>query len=94
VTLLTGKLTFADAQALAAAIRDRKAAPIEWVDGNGATVAKQFGELKIVRPMPVACDSNPSGVVMIATFATVQTPGKRILVKFDPKLTVEFDQSE
>lgn len=92
MTLLTGKLSFQDAQALAAAIRDGKAAPLEWVDTNGTTIAKQFGELKVVRPMPVACDSNASGVVMVASFATVQSPGKKILVKLGPKTVVEFEE--
>ena len=92
VTLLTGKLTFQDAQALAAAIRERKAAPITWVDERGKTIATQFGELKVVRPMPVSCEGSASGVVMIATFATVQVPQKKILVKFSPTLTVEFEE--
>ncbi|HSP35906.1 MAG TPA: hypothetical protein VLU46_16455 [Thermoanaerobaculia bacterium] len=92
VTLLTGRLSFHDAQALAAAIRDGKAAPIEWVDDKGATIARPFGALKIVRPMPVACEENASGVVMIATFASGRTPAKKILVRFTPKNVVEFDE--
>lgn len=92
LTMLTGKMTFQDAQALATAIHDRKAAPLEWVDSKGKTIATQFGELKVIRPMPVACDANSSGVIMMATFATVQTPPNKIWIKFDPKLTVEFDE--
>lgn len=92
LTLLTGKLTFHDAQALAAAIHDGKAAPIEWVDENGSTIARQFGDLRIVRPMPISCEENASGVVMIATFATGQTPSKKIFVKFAPKNVVAFDE--
>ena len=92
MTLLTGKLSYQDAQELAAAIHDGKAAPIEWVEENGRVVAKQFGELRIIRPMPVACDGNSSGVIMMTTFATVQTPGKRIFVRFGPKSTVEFEE--
>lgn len=95
LTLLTGKLTFQDAQALAVAIRDGKAAPLEWVDSRGKAIATQFGELKVIRPMPVACDANASGVIMMATFATVQTPSSKIWIKFNPQLTVEFnEQSE
>ncbi len=92
MTLLTGKLSYQNAQELAAAIRDGKSAPIEWVESNGTVIAKQFGDLKIIRPMPVACDDNPSGVIMMTTFATVQSPGKKIYVKFGPKIIVEFDE--
>ncbi|HEU4521187.1 MAG TPA: hypothetical protein VFT12_04235 [Thermoanaerobaculia bacterium] len=92
VTLLTGKLTFQEAQELSAAIATRKAPPLEWVDASGKTIATQFGELKVVRPMPVGCDDKPSGVVMIATFATVQTPASTMHVRLEPKTTVEFSE--
>lgn len=92
VTLLTGKLTFQEAQALAVSIREKKSPAIEWVDDSGKTLAKQFGELKIVRPMPVGCDGKTSGVVMIVTFGTPQVPSKRMNVKLDPNTTVPFDQ--
>src|SRR5688572_14330403 len=85
VTLLTGKLTFQEAQALAAAIQQRRSAPLEWVSDDGKSIGKQYGELKVVRPMPVGCDNKPSGVVMIATFITVQKPVKKMNVKLDPK---------
>ena len=58
VTLLTGKLTFQAAKALATAIHEGKASPLEWVDPSGKSIAKQFGELRVVRPMPVGCDGN------------------------------------
>lgn len=92
VTLLTGKLTFQEAQALSAAIAKKEAAPLEWVDGHGKALAKQFGELKIVRPMPVGCDGKPSGVVMIANFATAAQPSKKMMVKLNADTTVEFDE--
>ncbi len=92
VTLLTGKLTFQEAQALAAEINKKSAPPIEWVDDGGKTIARQFGELKVVRPMPVGCDGKTSGVVMIVTFATSVLPNKKMLVKLNPELTVPFDQ--
>ena len=92
VTFLTGKLTFQSAQALAAAIRDGKAAPIEWVDSSGKTIARQFGDLKVIRPMPVSCDANASGVIMIAVFPAVQPTSRRMFVKLDPNNIVEFDQ--
>lgn len=92
VTLLTGKLTFQEAQALAAAINKKASPPVEWVSDDGKTIAKQFGELKVVRPMPVGCDGKTSGVVMIVTFASSVIPAKKMLVKLDPETTVAFDQ--
>jgi hypothetical protein len=92
VTLLTGKLTFQEAQALSAAIQKQTSPPLEWVDDKGKAIAKQFGELKVVRPMPVGCDGKTSGVVMIVAFATFSSPEKKMLVKLDPNTTVAFDQ--
>lgn len=86
VTLLTGKYTFQEAQAMA------KSTKLEWVDGTGKTVAKQVGELKVVRPMPVGCDGKTSGVVLIASFGTSLVPSGKMLVKFDANTTVAFDQ--
>lgn len=92
VTLLTGKLTFQEAQALSASIQKKTAPPVEWVGADGKTISKQFGELKVVRPMPVGCDGKTSGVVMIVNFATSSIPNKTMLVKLDPETTVTFDQ--
>ncbi|HET7435156.1 MAG TPA: hypothetical protein VFN10_10650 [Thermoanaerobaculia bacterium] len=92
VTLLTGHLTFQEAQALAKAIEAKEAPPLEWLDANGKTIAKQYGELKIVRPMPVGCDGKSSGVVMIATFPTQIAPSKKMTVKFNAATTVTFDE--
>ena len=86
VTLLTGKYTFQEAQVMA------KSAKLEWVDDGGKAIAKQFGELKVVRPMPVGCDGKTSGVVLIAQFGTARPPSKRMLVKFDANTIVEFEQ--
>jgi hypothetical protein len=92
VTLLTGKLTFQEAQALAAAIKAKEAPALEWLDEGGKTIAKQFGDLKVVRPMPVGCDGKSSGVVLIVSFPTNNTPVKKIIVKLNPESTVTFDQ--
>jgi hypothetical protein len=92
VTLLTGKLTFQEARALAMSIQKKQAAPLEWVGADGKAIAKQFGELKVVRPMPVGCDGKTSGVVMIVSFATAATPAKTMLVKLTADTTVTFDQ--
>ena len=92
VTLLTGKLTFQEAQALASAIAEGTSPPLEWVSDEGKTLAKQFGELKIVRPMPVGCEGKPSGVIMIVNFATANTPARKMPVKLDSKTVVVFDE--
>ena len=92
VTLLTGKLTFQEAQALAAKIGKKESAPLEWLDDSGKTIAKQFGELKVVRPMPVGCDGKASGVVMIVSFPSASTPTKKMNVKLDANTTVAFEQ--
>jgi opacity protein-like surface antigen len=92
VTLLTGKLTFQEAQALAASIQKKEAPPLEWLSAEGRVISKQFGELKVVRPMPVGCDGKSSGVVMIVNFATSSNPSKKMTVKLDAKTTVEFEQ--
>src|SRR6266568_7525979 len=63
MTLLTGKLTFQEADALAKAIASKQAPPIEWVDDGGKTIARQLGDMKAVRPMPVACEPRTSGAV-------------------------------
>ncbi len=92
VTLLTGKLTFQEAQTLAASILKKQATPLEWVSAEGKSIAKQFGELKVVRPMPVGCDGKTSGVVLIVTFPTTVAPDKKMLVKLNAETTIPFDQ--
>ena len=92
LTLLTGMLTFQEAQALAKAIKERKSPEIEWVDEKGKTVARQFGDLNVVRPMPVGCDGRASGVVMNATFFTAVKPVRKMFVKLDADTTVEFSE--
>lgn len=94
VTLLTGKLTFQEAQALAVSIASKQAPPIEWVDDKGRSIAKQFGDAKIVRPMPVGCDGKTSGVVMVITFPTGQQPSSKMQIKLDGTATVTFEQQK
>ena len=94
VTFLTGKLTFQEAQALSKAIIAGQAEPLEWVDEKGKTLAKQTGELRVVRPMPVGCDGKTSGVVIIATFLAVRPPTGKMHVKLNPTTTVVFDEQK
>ena len=90
ITLLTGRLTFQEAQTLAHDIEEKRAEPIEWVDGKGKTIARQLGELRVVRPMPVACDDKPSGVIMVVTFLATRPPEEKMLVRLEPKTVVLF----
>lgn len=90
ITLLTGMLTFQEAKALAADIQSGKAKPIEWIDDKGKAIAKQFGELRVVRPMPVGCDGRSSGVVMTFSLMTVNPPVKSMAVRLTPTSTVVF----
>ncbi len=92
VTLLTGKLTFQEAQELAAAIAKKQNPPIEWLNADGKTHAKQQGDLKVVRPMPVGCDGKTSGVVIVAQFGSALPPSKAMIVKLTPDITVTFDE--
>src|SRR5437763_17213469 len=84
VTLLTGMLTFQEADALSKAIASSQAPGVEWVDAGGKAIARQFGPMKAVRPMPVACESRTSGSVVIVTFITGDTPSKKMRVKLGP----------
>jgi hypothetical protein len=92
VTLLTGKLTFQEAQELSAKIKNGQSPRIEWVDDAGKPISKQVGDLKVVRPMPVGCDGKSSGVVVVATFLSVHPPSKKMNVRLDANTTVAFEQ--
>jgi hypothetical protein len=91
LTLLTGQLTFDEAKQLAAAIGTGQKPPLEWQSSDGRVIARQFGELKVVRPMPIACDDKPSGVVVQAVFPTQNKPGEVLRIKLDEGLIVIFN---
>jgi len=91
LTLLTGKLTFAEAQELAKAVSAKSRPPLAWVDEGGKTIAESSA-VEAVRPMPVACDDKPSGSVINVTFLTFATPGKGLMIKFSEDLIVYFDE--
>lgn len=93
-TLLTGKLTFPEAQELARAIRDKKSPGLEWVSEKGKSIGIQHGDLKVIRPMPVGCDGRKSGVVMNVTFNTVMNPAKKVSIKLGADRIVDFELSE
>lgn len=92
VTLLTGKLTYQEASALAKSIKDGQSPPLEWIGETGRPIARQYGELKIVRPMPVGCDGKKSGVIMVTTFFSLQKPVKKMNIRLDANTTVAFDE--
>lgn len=92
VTLLSGALTFQEAQALSNAIKRQIAVPLEWIDGTTKLIAKQSGELKVIRPMPVGCGSKTSGVVMTVTFVNPTPPAGKMYVRFEGKSVVLFEQ--
>jgi hypothetical protein len=92
MTLLTGKLTFQEADALSKAIAAKQAPPIEWVDDNGKTIAKQLGDMKAVRPMPVACDNRTSGAVISVIFQSAAPPSKKMRIKLDDKTIIDFEE--
>ena len=93
VTLLTGHFTFQEAQTLARDIADGRTPSLEWVDDRGKSLGKQFGDLKIVRPMPVACEGKPSGSVILMTVLAPRAPMAKMSVKF-PTRTVEFAEQK
>lgn len=92
VTLLSGALTFQEAQALSAAIRRGSAQGLEWIDHGAKVVAKQSGDLKVIRPMPVGCGGKASGVVMTVSFPSATAPAGKMLIRFEGKSVVEFEQ--
>lgn len=94
VTLLTGKLTFEEAKTLAQNLASHQAPLLEWIDDGGKLIAKQFGELKVMRPMPVGCDGRASGVVVVVTFLSSNTPGKKMTIKLDANTSVAFEEQE
>lgn len=94
-TLLTGMLTFDEAKAVAAEIAEGSRNPIRWMNVDGKVVARNFGPIRVVRPMPVSCEGKGSGVVLQAVFPTGNTPDRQIQMDFGRDLVVEFEaQSE
>ena len=55
MTLLTGKLTFAEAEALSKAISEHQSPPIEWLDDSGKSIAKQLGPIRAKAPLTRRC---------------------------------------
>ena len=94
ITLLTGYLTFQDAQQLARDIQAKKSPLLEWVDDKGKMIARQISELRVMRPMPVACGDKQSGVIMVTTFLSARPPEGKMRVKIDEKTVVDFEEQK
>jgi hypothetical protein len=93
-TLLTGMMNFQEAQELATAIAERKSPPVVWVDAGGKQIAQQLGQIKAVRPMPVACEGKSSGVVISLTVLSARQPQDNVLIQLKPDLIVEFEKQD
>ncbi|MBI2215481.1 MAG: hypothetical protein HYU52_17665 [Acidobacteria bacterium] len=92
VTLLTGSITFQEAQELSKNIQSKKAI-VEWVDDKGKAIATA-AEFQPVRPMPVACGDKPSGAVLNVVFLTFANPSKAMTVKLGEATTVTFSEQD
>jgi hypothetical protein len=92
VTLLTGSVTFQEAQDIAKNLQAKKAT-VEWVDDKGKTLAAA-AEFQAVRPMPVACGDKPSGAVINVVFLTFTNPSKTMTVKLGDVATVAFVEQD
>ncbi len=90
VTLLTGSLTFQEAQELGKNVTAKKGT-VEWIDDKGKAIAAA-AEFQAVRPMPVACGDKPSGAVVNVVFLTFANPSKSLIVKFPDGASVTFEE--
>jgi len=92
ITLLTGSITFQEAQELAKSVQSKKAV-VEWQDDKGKPIASA-AEFQAVRPMPVACGDKPSGAVINVVFLTFASPSKSMSIKLGDVTTVMFVEQE
>lgn len=88
LTIITGKLTFAEAEKLAGS----KDMVVEWTDSTGKLIAKPLPGTRAVRPMPVACDDKPSGSVLSMTFLRPSPPTGTIYLRLGEGDPVAFEQ--
>jgi hypothetical protein len=92
VTLLTGSITFQEAQELSKLVQSKKA-NVEWQDDKGKAIAPA-AEFQPVRPMPVACGDKPSGAVINVVFLTFANPSKSMTIKLGDISTVVFVEQD
>jgi hypothetical protein len=91
VTLLTGEMTFSEAAELARALRSKELAALEWLDAKDRVIATAT-TFNAVRPMPVACGSRSSGVVVTLELVTFAIPSKSMTLKFPDGTKVTFTE--
>lgn len=92
LTLLTGSITFQEAQELAKNVQAKKAS-VDWLDDKGKAVASA-AEFQPARPMPVACGDKPSGAVLNVVFLTFASPSKTVTIKLGDITTVAFVEQD
>lgn len=91
LTLVTGKLTFAEAQKLVADIEAKKA-EIVWTDSQGKAIVSALPGAAAQRPMPVGCDGRTSGSAIAVSFLRPSVPSGNIYLKFGDGDVVEFEE--
>lgn len=93
LTVVTGTLTFAEAQQLAADVAANKA-EINWTDKNGKTILGALPGASAVRPMPVACGDKSSGSVLSVSFLRPTPPSGTIYLKLGSSEPVAFEEQK
>lgn len=91
LTVITGTLTFAEAQKLASDVAAGKAT-IEWTDKDGSAPMKVLPGAAAVRPMPVACGDRKSGSVISMSFLRISPPKGTIYLKLGSDEIVAVEQ--
>lgn len=93
LTVITGTLTFAEAQKLVADVAAKKT-EIAWTDKDGKPIVTALPGASAVRPMPVACDGKPSGSVLSVSFLRPSAPNGTIYLKFGSGEVVAFQEQK
>lgn len=93
LTLVTGKLTFAEAQKLVADFEAKKA-DIVWTDSEGKTIVSALPGAAAQRPMPVGCDGRTSGAAMAISFLRPTAPSGTIHLRFGDGAVVAFEEQK
>lgn len=91
LTVITGTLTFAEAQKLVSDVAAKKA-EIVWTDREGKPIVTALPGAAAVRPMPVACEGKTSGSVLTVSFLRPTPPRGTIYLKLGSGNTVAFEE--
>ena len=93
LTVVTGKLTFTEAQKLAADV-DANKATITWTDRDGKPIVTALPGVQAQRPMPVGCDGRASGAAMAINFLRPTPPAGNIYLRFGDGEVVELEEQK